>query len=141
MPSLGAGRTATPPPQKAVGNVNERSGMHPRTTALPSEGPPPGPSGPMPSHPGPLSGGHPRGTMVLPESGLPPGTQGLPAGPSGGWPSEPSHAFRDVDPHGTQPGIQRSEPAGALFWIAWALLGLGGGLAAHFWIIHRASGG
>jgi serine/threonine-protein kinase len=139
MPSLGGARVATPPPQMAVGNVNERSGkhpQHPRTTALPSGSLPPlGQSGQHPAH----GGGHPGGTMVLPESGLPPGTQGLPPGPPV-WSNEPSHSFRNVDPMGTQPGIQRPEPASPLFWIAWALLGLGGGLAAYF-IMHHTPGG
>jgi serine/threonine protein kinase len=142
MPSLPGGRVSTPPPQMAV--QGEPSGRHhPRTTALPSGGAmslPPERSG-RHSAQSPM-GGHPGGTMVLPESGLPPGTHGLPSGPpSGGWQRDHASDFRNDDTQGNTVTGLGPRPAGPLFWLAWALLGVGGGLAAHFWIIHRAAGG
>jgi hypothetical protein len=29
-------------------------------------------------------------------------------------------------------------PAGALFWLAWIILGIGVGLGLHFWMAHKA---
>jgi serine/threonine-protein kinase len=130
-------RVVTPAPMAAAPEPSSR--QHPRTTALPSGGMPAAPSGRHPAA-APHMGGHPGGTMVLPESGLPPGTQGLPSGPSSTeWHREPSSSFRDEDTRDHANFGPR--PAGPLFWLAWALLGLGGGLAAHFWIMHRAAGG
>jgi len=31
-----------------------------------------------------------------------------------------------------------AQPAGALFWIAWVVLGIGIGLGVHFWLAHKA---
>jgi hypothetical protein len=139
MPSIGGARVATPPPMAAA--ALEPARQHPRTTALPSSGLPSGPSGRHVAAAPPHMSGHPGGTMVLPESGLPPGTQGLPPGPTPTeWPREYSLTFRDDDTQGSVTGVA-PRPAGPLFWIAWALLGVGGGLAAHFWIIHRTAGG
>jgi serine/threonine protein kinase len=120
--------------------VESPAAYPPRTQALPSGGLPPSP------HQG-LSpqGGHPGGTMVLPEGGLLPSDAGrLPASAPQGWSAEGSssgrraaHAdFYDGETQGTK--LPDARPAGALFWIAWVLLGLGGGLAAHFWM--RAAG-
>jgi hypothetical protein len=32
-------------------------------------------------------------------------------------------------------------PAGALFWLAWIVIGIGAGLGIHFWLAHRAAVG
>jgi hypothetical protein len=40
----------------------------------------------------------------------------------------------------TGPATIPAEPAGALFWLAWILLGIGVGLAVHFWLAHQAAG-
>ena len=150
MPSITGGRVATPPPREAV--RLEASRQHPRTQALPEAGLLPGQgqgkSGQYPAPAGNPHAGHPGGTMVLQEGGgvFPPGTTGLPSGQSGNWPrQEHSHpgsgrfgqGFGTDDTAGTVTGTQ-APSAGALFWVAWALLGFGGGLAAHFWMIHRA---
>ncbi len=140
------GRQATPPPQLAISAPDPSRGQPPRTHALPPGGLPAGPAGPSGRHPAAPAHGHPGGTMMLPEHGaLPPGTTGLPSGPQQGWHSEPSmraaqrfpaaEGFAGGDPNGTQTGLTSPSAAGALFWLAWALLGVGGGLAAHFWII------
>ena len=34
-----------------------------------------------------------------------------------------------------------AQPAGALFWLAWIIIGIGAGLGIHFWLAHRAAGG
>ncbi len=136
LPAMPGGRTATPPAQLAVHvpDAPRPSLAHPRTQALPEalSSLPLGRQANLPS------GGHPGGTMVLTESGaLPPGTTGLPQSTPSAWAPEPSHrghGHDETDARGTPTG-QRA-PAGALFWIAWMLLGLGGGLAAHF-IMHH----
>ncbi len=138
MPSM-AGRSITPAPQQAVRAPEPKRApepgrglpSHPRTQALPES------MGSMPlGRPG---GGHAGGTMVLPEGSLPPDAAGLPHSTPAGWQSEPSHRSPGLDDtRGTIAG-NRAAPAGALFWIAWMLLGVGGGLAAHF-IMHRGVG-
>jgi serine/threonine-protein kinase len=137
-PAISSGRAATPPPQAAMPVPSPAPDpRHPRTVALPAG------SAPLSGGHGAVGpyGGHPGGTMVLPESGLPPGTQGLPPGPVS-WQGDPSRTPYDAhfSDDRTEGGRRIAEPAGALFWIAWALLGVGGGLAAH-WMIHRGAGG
>jgi hypothetical protein len=34
-----------------------------------------------------------------------------------------------------------AQPAGALFWLAWIIIGIGAGLGIHFWLAHRAAQG
>ena len=151
QPPMAGSRVATPPPRAAVSSSDAYLASHPRTQALP----PPGASGQYPARGGLPSGanpsphsasaGHPGGTMVLPEGGLPAGTQGLPQSvPSGGWSQHEPSGVR-----GPQPSVYGGEditfsgptpkppPAGPLFWLAWILLGIGGGLAAHFFVPHR----
>ncbi len=120
--------------------IDAPSNYPPRTQALPSGGMP----APSPHQGQSAQGGHPGGTMVLPEGGLLPSDAGrLPAAPQPGWSGEGANGghpvqarYYDGETHGTK--LPNPRPAGALFWIAWVLLGLGGGLAAHLWM--RAAG-
>ena len=133
-----SGRVPTPPPQPAT-NLPESarpSASHPRTQALPAGGLPGYPSAPQGKSP---AGGLPHGTMVLSETGaLPPGTQGLPSN-VGNWQPEPSKPKFIEDT--TRPAVELAQAqVSPLFWVAWAILGLAGGLAAHFAIAHRALG-
>ena len=35
-------------------------------------------------------------------------------------------------------GDKGPAPAGALFWLAWIVLGVGAGLGVHYWLVQRA---
>ena len=130
-------RVPTPPPIAAQNPPEPQrggaSGQHPRTQAL-HAGELPGYPSSQPQSP---HGGLPHGTMVLTESGgLPPGTQGLPSN-AGDWQPEPQKPKFLED--ATRPGVELAQQhVSPLFWVAWAILGLACGLAAHFWIASRA---
>ena len=72
-----------------------------------------------------VGGGNPQGTMILPDS------QGVVA-----FAVQQAEAARFAAAQHAEP-VAPAQPAHWSFWAAWVVLGIGTGLALHFWAVHN----